>query len=438
MDGYQWTDGTTVLANTTSISPSLSVGTHTLTFTVTDNGGASASDRVIVTIVANQAPTADAGSNQSVTDDDDNGSETVTLSGSASDADGSIVSYHWTEGTTVLGNTSSISPSLSVGTHTLTLTVTDNGGASTSDEVVITIVEPANQDPAANAGADQTLSDNDGTGSETVTLVGSGSDLDGNIVSYQWTDGATVLGNTADISPSLAVGTHTLTLTVTDNDGAMASDSLVVTIVANQGPSIDEGADQTVIDNDGNGSETVTLNVFASDSDGSITSYQWSDGTTVIGTTSSITPTLDVGTHTFTLTVADNGGATATDTIVVIVEQPATEAILYVYDIRFESAWGGWLRRAAFEIRSDSNGDGRGGAADAVAAGVAITVEFNGQTYAGTTDANGVFRTAWNRTPPSGTYAEVVNLVLTDHLWDPLGLDLEDDSDGNGLPDAVV
>jgi len=29
-----------------------------------------------------------------------------------------------------------------------------------------------------------------------------------------------------------------------------------------------------------------------------------------------------------------------------------------VDDIGCESAWGGWLQRAVFEIRSDSNGDG--------------------------------------------------------------------------------
>ena len=79
----------------------------------------------------------------------------------------------------------------------MTLTVTDNGGASSSDDVVITVVEAANEDPTADAGADENLSDNDGTGGETVTLNGSGSDPDGSIVAYQWTEGATVLGNTA-------------------------------------------------------------------------------------------------------------------------------------------------------------------------------------------------------------------------------------------------
>ena len=84
---------------------------------MTDNGGATASDSVIVTVAANQGPTAGAGADQAVTDSDENGSETVTLDGSGSDTDGSIVSYQWSEGAIVLGNTASISPTFAVGTH---------------------------------------------------------------------------------------------------------------------------------------------------------------------------------------------------------------------------------------------------------------------------------------------------------------------------------
>jgi hypothetical protein len=91
-----------------------------------------------------------------------------------------------------------------------------------------------------------------------------------------------------------------------------------------------------------------------------------------------------------------------------------------------------------FEIRSDSNGDGQGTSADAVAAGVQITVEFAGVTYTGFTDSNGVFRTDWLWRPSSGSYAQVVDLVLAEYIWDPLLLDLEDDSDGDGWPDDIL
>ena len=62
-----------------------------------------------------------------------------TLSASISNAD-QVVSYSWTEGSTVLGTSSSFSTAtLSVGTHTITLTITDSNNLTTSDTIVITI-----------------------------------------------------------------------------------------------------------------------------------------------------------------------------------------------------------------------------------------------------------------------------------------------------------
>lgn len=326
-------------------------------------------------------------------------------------------------------------------TETFAVNLLASSGAGIQDnQGIATIVddEVANVPPTASAGTDQTVSDGDASGSQSVMLSGSGSDSDGSIVTYAWTVGSTLLGSTASISPVLLVGTHTLTLTVTDNDGATGSDTVDVTILANQGPTADAGAALTVSDTDSSGSETVTLVGSGNDVDGTITTYQWTEGSTALGTSSTISPVFTVGTHVLTLTVTDNGGATASDSVVVTVEQPSSATALYVYDIRFESFWGGWYRRAIFEIRSDSNSDGQGSSADAVAPGVAITVQFDGRTYSGTTDSNGLFASSWLRNVSSGTYAEVVDLALSDFNWDPLALDLEDDTDGDGLPDATV
>jgi hypothetical protein len=87
--------------------------------------------------------------------------------------------------------------------------------------------------PVASAGADQTVTDADNSGAEIVILDGSASfDPDGGgIVAYEWKEGATVLGTGASISPSLTVGgPHMLTLTVTDDEGATASDTVLVTV----------------------------------------------------------------------------------------------------------------------------------------------------------------------------------------------------------------
>lgn len=85
--------------------------------------------------------------------------------------------------------------------------------------------------PVANAGPDQTVTDSDGNGRATVTLNGSASvDPDGGaIVSYQWSGGA--VGTGPSLTADLGVGVHTVTLTVTDDEGATGSDSVQIAVL---------------------------------------------------------------------------------------------------------------------------------------------------------------------------------------------------------------
>jgi len=172
---------------------------------------------------ANQPPTANASSDQTVTDSDENGSESVTLDGASSTDDVGIVSYVWT-GTSVPANTTgaTLTILLPLGIHTITLTVTDGEGLTDTDDVVITVqAPPANQPPTANAGSDQTVADSDENGVEDVTLNGAGSDPDGDTLTYVWTDGAgNVIANVASTNiNNLAVGgPYTFRLTVGDGE----------------------------------------------------------------------------------------------------------------------------------------------------------------------------------------------------------------------------
>src|SRR4026208_2161663 len=81
---------------------------------------------------------------------------------------------------------------LSVGTHTLTLEVRDDHGATGTDSVVVTVTP--NEPPTANAGPDQTVTDVAGDGAEVVILNGSASsDANGTIVGYEWREGTGVI-----------------------------------------------------------------------------------------------------------------------------------------------------------------------------------------------------------------------------------------------------
>lgn len=141
----------------------------------------------------------------------------VAFNGSGTDSDGTIASYAWTSNIDgVLSSTDSFSTSdLSIGTHVITFTVTDNHGATGTAEVTIRINNP----PIASI-----LSPINGSvysQRDSTTFNGTGTDADGTIASYAWTSSLEdVIGNDSFSSFSLHVGIHTITLTVTDNDGA--------------------------------------------------------------------------------------------------------------------------------------------------------------------------------------------------------------------------
>lgn len=201
----------------------------------TNYGGA---DLIIDIPESNVSPTANAGTDQTVTVNN-----LVTLNGSgSSDSDGTISTYTWTQvsGTTVTlsgtGSNRTFTPTVT-GVYTFGLTVTDDDGAtSTQDQVTITATSGGggNVAPSANAGADQSVNTN-----QQVTLNGSGSsDSDGSIVGYNWTQvsgtSVTLTGSGASrtFTPT-SVGIYVFGLTVTDNGGAMSTqDNVTVTVTA--------------------------------------------------------------------------------------------------------------------------------------------------------------------------------------------------------------
>ena len=309
-------------------SPDIKVeGTITFRLTVTSNG-LSNSDTVTVRVRADRAPVANAGSDRSV-----NAGESVSLSGSGSDPESDALAYAWvqTAGPSVtLAGPNTASPSFTaprvtnetVLTFQLTITAND---LTATDTVSITI--RSDRAPVANAGVDRTVE-----GRASVTLQGFGSDADGDAVTYDWTQvaGPAVSLTGADTatpsftSPTVAEQTVlTFQLTVTAG-GLTATDTVTITVRADQAPVANAGADREVRARD-----TVTLQGFGSDADGDAVTYAWTQeggpSVTLTGADSA-TPSFtapDVRNDTvltFRLTVSANG-LSSTDTVAITVKK---------------------------------------------------------------------------------------------------------------------
>ncbi len=112
--------------------------------------------------------------------------------------------------------------------YTYTVAAVDNAGNVSGTSNAASATTPAcNQPPVANAGPDRS-----GQTGTPISFDGSqSSDADGSIVSYAWTfgDGATGSGVTTTHSYA-STGSFTVTLTVTDDDGATDTDVATVAI----------------------------------------------------------------------------------------------------------------------------------------------------------------------------------------------------------------
>jgi Tol biopolymer transport system component len=87
--------------------------------------------------------------------------------------------------------------------------------------------------PVANAGIDQNISDINNDGAEIVSLNGSASsDPDGVIFNYQWIENGNQIATGLNGQANLRVGSHTIVLMTTDNQGAVDFDEVIVNVVA--------------------------------------------------------------------------------------------------------------------------------------------------------------------------------------------------------------
>ncbi len=250
--------GTVTFANpniTTTTAAFSETGTYVLRLTASDSE-LSTSDDVLVTVIPeNHAPTVAAGADQAVASPNQ-----ASLNGSVSDDGlpaGSLLSTIWTK-VSGAGAVTFANPNVTItsaafseaGTYALRLTASDSE-LSTSDELVI-IVDPENQSPTVNAGAEQTI-----TLPNTASLNGSASDDGlpaGSVLTTAWSKlsgpGAVTFGSPTATATSVAfatAGTYVLRLTASDAALSSSADVEVIVIPENHAPTVNAGADQPII-----------------------------------------------------------------------------------------------------------------------------------------------------------------------------------------------
>ena len=214
---------------------------------------------------------------------------------------------------------------------------------------------PQNLTPTASAGDDQNVDEND-----VVTLDASNSaDSDGTIASFSWLQSAGTAAALSAVDSSTVTFTApnvsetevlTFQVTVTDNEGATAADSVNITVNnVNIIPIANAGSDQTV-------DELTLVNLSgenSEDPDGTIENFTWQQisGTAVmlsepeLPQTSFIAPDVEqVEILTFELAVTDNDNGINTDYVDVIVNpiqsntlpESALETSLFLNELYFE------------------------------------------------------------------------------------------------------
>ncbi len=269
------------------------------TLTVTDDDGATGSDTYDVTVtnvVANQPPTVTDITGASSINEGASG----TLTGTATDGDGTVSSYLWSVNNTsavtiTTGNAATLQYTASQVTSNtavrFTLTVTDDDGATGSDTYDVTVTNVVANQPPTVTDITGASSINEGA---SGTLTGTATDGDGTVSSYLWsvnnTSAVTITtGNAATLQYTASQVTSNtavrFTLTVTDDDGATGSDTYDVTVtnvVANQPPTVTDITGASSINEGASGTLTGT----ATDGDGTVSSYLWS-----VNNTSAVTIT---------------------------------------------------------------------------------------------------------------------------------------------------
>ena len=239
----------------------------------------------------------------------------IQFTDESTDSDGTVISWNWDFGD---GDTSTQQhPNHQYdddGIYTVTLTVTDDRGATDSTTKVLYM---SNNKPYAKF----TYNPTSPTKLEDIQFTDESPDTDGTVVSWNWDfgDGDTSIQQHPKHKYA-DNGIYTVTLTVTDDDGANDSTSTDIIVGGDNIPPI---ADFTYSPSSPTKLEVIQFTDTSTDPDGSIVIRNWNFGDNTNSTSSEKTIQhiyTAAGTYQVILTVTDNNGATNTKKTSIIIK----------------------------------------------------------------------------------------------------------------------
>lgn len=201
-------------------------GDYNITLTVTDDKNDSQSTTITISIaIQNNPPVAVA----SADDYTPTIGQTITFTSNGSyDPDGDTITYLWDFGDNSTSNLEKVDHTYNTeGVYYVTLTVTDSYGLSDSTSIKITVGNPTNNPPIADAGSDQT-----GLIFEEILFDGSGStDPEGDALTYNWSfgDGESASGKVVSHRYTKE-GEYKVVLTVKDTANNQSQDAVIATV----------------------------------------------------------------------------------------------------------------------------------------------------------------------------------------------------------------
>ena len=292
---YFWSPSAGV-SPVTDPNPNASPTTTTdYTVTVTDGNGCAETDNVMVTV--NPGPTVDAGPDYTACQGDP-----VTLGGSPTASGGTVpYTYDWLPAAGLSSTTDPNPTATPATTTTYTVTVTDAAGCVLTDQATVVVSAAV----FADAGPDKVS-----CAGNPVTIGGSPSATGGTAAyGYNWMPGGMTQPNPT-VNPAT---TTNYTLTVTDAAGCTATDVVTVTVQ----PAVVVSAGLDVIACQG-GSADIGGNPTASAGTPPYT-YDWQPPTYLSNPAAANPTATPPVSMSYTVTVSDANGCTATDAVVVTV-----------------------------------------------------------------------------------------------------------------------